>query len=74
MVLPSGQYRLDSEACTIGLIISLSIYVKVLGVATINGEKRLVRKIYTKGPGGKVIQARLVYDYSELPVISEYFS
>jgi len=36
----------------------------VLGISTINGEKRLVRKIHAKGPNGKSVQARIVYDYA----------
>jgi len=60
----------DATAISTGVINSVVagadaswFFQVVLGVSTINGEKRLVRKIHTKGPGGKTISARLVYDY-----------
>jgi len=36
----------------------------VWGFADIDGERRYSRRVFFTGPGGEIIKARLVYDYS----------
>ncbi len=39
---------------------------QIWGFATIDGEKRHVRRLHFTGPEGQIIQARIVYDYREM--------
>ncbi|KAK7059105.1 hypothetical protein VNI00_001730 [Paramarasmius palmivorus] len=43
------------------------IAVQLWGIEEINGERRYVRHVHFTGPDGKIIKARLVYDYRDIP-------